>query len=101
MPAKESNAILRRKLREFTPNTIVEPLLLQEELAEIGERGYAIDDEEITRGMICVAAPVYDPDGKVAGALSCTFPTWIRDEQGIDTEIEAVLKAAKSASAQT
>ena len=34
------------------------------------------------------------PDDSVAGALSCTFPTWIRDERGIDHEIESVLQAA-------
>ena len=101
MPEKEANAILRRKLREFTPNTIVEPLLLQAELDEIRERGYAVDDEEITRGMICVAAPVRNPDGEVAGAMSCTFPTWIRDERGIESEIDAVLGAAEAASANS
>lgn len=100
MPEQEANTVLRRKLKEFTPNTIIERVLLQAELAEIVERGYAVDDEEITRGMICVAAPVRDPDGEIAGALSCTFPSWIRDERGIDSEIQAVLNAAKSASEQ-
>ena len=101
MPENEANAVLRRKLKEFTPNTIVERILLRAELSEVSERGYAVDNEEITRGMVCVAAPVYDPDGEIAGAMSCTFPTWIRDEQGIDSVVGAVVSAAKSASAQT
>ncbi len=94
----ELTRILRGKLEPHTKQTITSKTLLRKDLKEVCRRGYAIDDEEITRGLICIAAPVFGPDGHIAGALSCTFPTWIRDERGIDSEIEAVTEAASAAS---
>ena len=94
----ELTAILRRKLDAMTINTITSKAQLRASLEDVRRLGYAIDDEEITRGLVCVAAPVLGPDGQVAGALSCTFPTWMRDERGMDAEIEAVTAAAAAAS---
>lgn len=94
----ELTRILRGKLKAHTKRTITSKALLRKDLKETRHRGYAIDDEEITRGLICIAAPVFGPDGHIAGALSCTFPIWIRDELGIDSEIEAVMEAASAAS---
>ncbi len=100
IPEFELRKLLRGKLEQFTPNTMTDKGKLRSEFEEIRERGYAIDDEEITRGLICVAAPVYGPACEIAGALSCTFPTWVRDERGIDREIDSVLSAAKLASSR-
>nr|XP_061803723.1 HTH-type transcriptional regulator XynR-like [Nerophis lumbriciformis] len=97
-PAAELSTLLRGKLKALTARTITSKARLKKELAEIRRRGYAIDDEEITRGLICIAAPVFGPGQQIAGALSCTFPTWIRDERGIELEIEAVVEAAQAAS---
>ena len=94
----EFKTILPGKLKALTKRTIVNKTLLRKELKEIRRRGYAMDDEEITRGLVCIAAPVFGPDGQVAGAISCTFPTWIRDERGMDREIKAVTQAASAAS---
>lgn len=95
----EMKILLRGKLEPLTKQTITNKTLLRQELQKIQGRGYAIDDEEITRGLVCIGAPVFGPDGCIAGALSCTLPTWIRDERGIESEIQAVIKAAAAASA--
>jgi IclR family transcriptional regulator, acetate operon repressor len=42
---------------EFTPNTFVGSAL-EAELADIAERGYAVDNEEHRLGVCCVAAPL-------------------------------------------
>ena len=97
----ESNAakeLLRGNLTLDTKKTITSKTSLKQELKEIRSRGYAIDDEEITRGFVCIAAPIFGPDGSIAGALSCTFPTWVREERGIEDEILAVMQAAAAAS---
>jgi len=94
----ELTKILHGKLGALTKKTITNKTLLRKELGETLRRGYAIDDEEITRGLICIAAPIFGPDGRIAGALSCTFPTWVRDDQGIEGEIQAVTQAAAAAS---
>ena len=100
VPKEELRAILRGRLEAMTTRTITNKTQLRRSLEEVRQRGYAVDDEEITRGLVCVAAPVFGPDGQVAGALSCTFPTWMRDERGMDAEIEAVVRAAAAASQQ-
>ena len=71
-----------------------DPEMFRRELALIRERGYAIDNEEITRGIMCVAAPVFGPDGEVICAISITFPSYINDDRGIEPEIKAIKKYA-------
>ena len=88
-----------RKLEAFTERTIVDPKKLRQEIKQVTADGFAVDDEEITRGFVCVAAPIFGIDGKIAGAMSCTFPSYIREERGIQAEIDAVRRFARMASA--
>ena len=90
--------LLARHLDAYTDNTVTDRRALLAELNAIGRRGYAIDNEEITRGLICVAAPVIDHDGRTRGAMSCTFPRYLKDERGIDAEIDAVVRHSAAAS---
>ena len=90
--------LLNRKLEAHTANTITDPKLLRGELKLVRERGYAIDDEEITRGVVCVAAPIFGIDGKIAGAMSCTVPSYVSDEKGIQENIDAVCRLTAQAS---
>lgn len=86
--------VLRRKLEAFTPHTITDAATLRKELEKVATQGYAIDREEITRGLVCVAAPVMGATGKIEGAMSCTFPSYIMEERGIELEIDAVRRHA-------
>ncbi|MGB5346489.1 MAG: IclR family transcriptional regulator [Woeseia sp.] len=95
---KTLRRVLNRKLEAFTANTITDAAALRRELTRVAVDGYAVDREEITRGLVCVAAPVIGIDGSVAGAMSATFPSYIYDERGIDAEIAAVRRAAQDAS---
>jgi DNA-binding IclR family transcriptional regulator len=58
-----------------TENTITDPDELFEELAEIRERGYAINREEEIKGMCAAGAPVLDPDGEVLGSVALSVPS--------------------------
>jgi DNA-binding IclR family transcriptional regulator len=87
-----------RKLESHTANTIVRGSELRREVAEVAERGYAMDREEMTRGLMCVAAPVHGPDRQLAGAMSCTFPSYIDGEGGTSAVIRAVQAHAAAAS---
>jgi len=90
MDFKERRRILSRKLESYTSQTITDPSILEKELEKVQERGYAIDHEEITRGIMCVAAPVYILEGGIAAAISLTFPSFINEDRGIDKEIDAI-----------
>lgn len=96
MSPAERRKILGRRLASFTPHTLTEPAALEKELREVVRCGYALDREEITRGIMCVAAPVRNVEGKVIAAISVAFPAYIRQERGIDREIRAVTHCAAS-----
>ena len=73
LPAEEAKAILSRgSLPMRTPHTITDLASLMGELAQIRRRGYAIDDEEDTEGVACVACCIFDRSGAAAGAISAT-----------------------------
>lgn len=91
--------VTSRKLESFTPQTITDAKELRRELKQVKAEGYAIDNEEMTRGFVCVAAPIFGLDGTVAGAMSCTFPSYVRQEHGIQAQVDAVCRLARQASA--
>jgi IclR family KDG regulon transcriptional repressor len=62
-------------LPALTAKTITDPRALREELAAIRARGYALDSEESTPGLSCVAAPVYGARGAMVAAMSISVPS--------------------------
>lgn len=64
----------RRGLPRYTPKTIVTLAALREELARVRERGWAVDDEEHSLGMRCVASVLRDEHGEAIAAISLTGP---------------------------
>lgn len=75
MSPEDVDAIIDRfGLPAVTENTIDNREDLYEELETIRNRGYAIDDEEISPGIRCIAAPVVAPDSSILGAVSVTGP---------------------------
>jgi DNA-binding IclR family transcriptional regulator len=86
-------ALEHQGMPAFTPNTIVTPEALKEELRGIRSRGYAFDLEEALQGLCCVAAPVRDATGEVVAALSISAPAF-RFEEREEEYTRAVLEAA-------
>ncbi len=60
--------------RPFTPNTIMNMDDLLKELEKIRVNGYAIDNEEYSVGLRCVAAPIYNHEGEVKYSISVSGP---------------------------
>jgi IclR family acetate operon transcriptional repressor len=76
LDAEGLDAWMRRKgLPTYTENTIADPEALRREMAAIRARGWAIDNEERTLGMRCVAAPVYNAYGEAIAGISVSGPT--------------------------
>jgi len=63
-----------RTLPVFTSHTIADLAALRQELALIRDSGYAVDDQEYTPGLRCVAVPIRGVDGTVIATLSASVP---------------------------
>jgi IclR family transcriptional regulator, KDG regulon repressor len=71
LPEEEINAICAATgLPAVTPNTITALPVLKKELQRVRAQGYALDDGENVVGIRGVAAPIFDHQGFVVGALS-------------------------------
>jgi DNA-binding IclR family transcriptional regulator len=99
-PADELDALLPGPLPALTPHTITDRTALHAELATIRDRGYAVDREENTEGIVCVArvVPLRDP---ATDAISLSIPRARVTESTVD-EVAAALADAvdKAASAR-
>lgn len=80
-----------------TEKTITSPRRLREELAKARINGYAIDDEEIEAGLICVGAPIIGMNHEVLAAVSIAGPSF-RMKQELDTMIREVKRTAENIS---
>jgi IclR family acetate operon transcriptional repressor len=73
LPREEAKGILRRLgMPRRTAHTVTSVAAFLGELDRVARDGYAVDDEEDTEGVSCVAACVFDRSGKAAGAISVT-----------------------------
>jgi DNA-binding IclR family transcriptional regulator len=74
MDAAELEAELARPREVRTIRTITARGALEDEIARIRERGYAVDDEENEAGVRCVGAAVVNGRGRALAALSVSAP---------------------------
>ena len=74
-PPEAIARIMREQgLAAFTGRTITDPARLGEELAAIRARGWAMDDEERTEGMRCIAAPIFNEFREATAGVSISGP---------------------------
>ncbi|QIW16644.1 transcriptional regulator [Pasteurellaceae bacterium RH1A] len=62
-------------IQPLTQHTITDLELMYEELAKIRQQGFALDDQENELGVICIACPIFDANGKVNYAMSVSLST--------------------------
>lgn len=101
VPPEVLHGIINGRLAAMTENTITSRARLVAELAKVREQGYALDREEITRGLMCVAAPITGFGEAVIGAISTTFPTYIAAEGGLDALTQVVRACAARISGES
>lgn len=61
-------------LQSKTARTITSRTQLNSELEKVRKAGFAIIDNELENGLVAVAAPVFNHDGKVVAAISISGP---------------------------
>lgn len=89
------DALRDRALSAHTDGTIVDFTKLVDELRNIEMRGYAVDLEELSTGLCCVAAPVRNASSRVVAALSISGPSFRLSESVLHgSAAEAVVDVA-------
>jgi DNA-binding IclR family transcriptional regulator len=73
-PARVRSYATRTGLTGHTRNSITDVTRLEKELAQVRGSGLARDDEELELGVRCIAAGVFDDQGKLVAGLSISAP---------------------------
>lgn len=83
LPAEQQKKTISTiKMLPLTPKTITTCGQLEAELEKVQEKGFAIDDEEFSLGMRCLAAPIFNSKGEVVASMGISGPiSRIRTEQ--------------------
>jgi IclR family acetate operon transcriptional repressor len=87
-----------KPLAAMTPNTITDVEKLEKELQKVRRLGYSLDLEENEKEAVCVAAPVFDGFGTVAGAISITGPASRLNVKKLEALAQDVMLEAKALS---
>ncbi|MGI8486624.1 MAG: IclR family transcriptional regulator [Thermomicrobiales bacterium] len=77
-------------LPELTPNTAHDLHSLFQELETVRTVGFAIDDQEYTPGLRCVAVPLFDIEGRTIAALSASIPLSRAGPDELETALRAI-----------
>jgi IclR family transcriptional regulator, carbohydrate utilization repressor len=106
-PQRIRSYATRTGLAGHTRNSITQLPILERELAKARQYGIARDNEELELGVRCMAAGIYDDQGKLVAGLSISAPAdrldegWLPKLQATAGEISTALgfkpEAAKSA----
>jgi DNA-binding IclR family transcriptional regulator len=87
-------ATIPHELPARTARTLTNPDILRLHLADIVERGYALDDEENDPGVRCISAPVFNALGEAIGCIGIDGPSVRMTEDRIPTLAEHVTRTA-------
>jgi IclR family acetate operon transcriptional repressor len=91
LPEAERRAVIERTgLVPVTGRSITEPHRLEEELAGVRRRGYAVTHGQRIRGAVGLAAPLFDQSGSVFGGVGISLPEQ-RFEPGSEGALAALL----------
>lgn len=76
------------------PGGAADLVALQAKLARIADQGYALDDEEFSPGIRCVAAPLRRADGRVVAAIGISGPSVRIPSEALPRLAAAIVEAA-------
>jgi DNA-binding IclR family transcriptional regulator len=85
--------------RRITPRTLVTATAIEAELERVRRRGYSEDLEEFCEGVCCLGAPFFSSDGRPAGSLSVSMPSfrYRATRSAVRDVVVAAARAATSA----
>lgn len=84
------------RLQKLTDNTLTSTDALLTELMQVASQGYAIDHEEFVVGMIAIAVPITDYQGRYVASLAFHGPSQRLTIESVTARKELLLKAART-----
>jgi IclR family acetate operon transcriptional repressor len=98
-PEAQLVRLIARGLPGFTPRSLTSEDALRADLQAVRARGFALDDEERTEGMRCIAAPIFNGFGEPVAGLSVSGPVFRLPDGRIDP-VGALVRDAADAVTQ-
>ena len=86
--------LARQGFERQTEHTICDPTELRRHLEVVVRQGYATDNEEYLRGMLCLASPVFDGQGRAVAAVGITTLTMFHSHASMVEEYRGPVLAA-------
>ncbi len=96
LPTAHLNRYARAEvLKAHTPNTLIDPVALIDEIGRVRRDGYSLDREEFMDGMVALAVPVKDANGRLVVTLSFHAPVQRFTPQTVLRHLEPLRKASE------
>jgi IclR family acetate operon transcriptional repressor len=83
-------------LKSYTPNTITTLSGIVEELRTVRRFKYAIDNEELREGVVCIGSAIREGGGAVVASISATMPAQDASEDRKAELIRQMIEAANT-----
>ncbi|TCP41809.1 IclR family transcriptional regulator [Rhodovulum marinum] len=99
LPEPETLKIISEHgLTRFTDHTITSIADLTEDLRWVRRNGFAVDNEELKRGVVCYGAALRDAKGAVIASISASMPVALATESCRDHVMHEVVACARKLS---
>jgi DNA-binding IclR family transcriptional regulator len=92
--AEIERILSKNPLETYTEYTLTVPEEIKKQLIQIQKQGFSVDDEEIELGLRCVAAPIFNHQGKAIASVSCAAPTMRLEDEQLSKVIQGIKEAA-------
>jgi len=95
LPSRTRKRIMEAApLATYTDNTLTDLARLEDELKTIRREGFATNDEENLLGLIALAVPIYDGEGRVVAGLAVHAPAARMDLKGAEEQLPLLRSVA-------
>lgn len=101
LDVEEREALVAGPHERYTEHSIVDPVPLAAQLAQVREQGFATTSEELEDGLSAAAAPVRAADGSVMAAIGISGPSYRLDHARLQQIGLVVREAGEIASIGT
>lgn len=98
LPENKLNILLDSIELDEEEKKVVDLERIKKELEIIGEKGYALDLEELEAGLNCIAVPIRNGIGEAIAAISISIPSSRLTKEKLNTMKDELLKVSREIS---